>query len=77
MLTCPIRYVQAFPIGELISQSIYFVPWGKLRNNNYLRNVFIKAKENKGLYWENNANILKNKKWIANVIVGLQPVTRL
>lgn len=68
MLTCPIRYVPALPTGELISQSIYFVPWGKLRNNNYLRNVFIKAKENKGLFWENNANILKNKKWIANVM---------
>ena len=77
ILACPIRYVPALPIEELISQSIYFVPWGKLRNNNYLRNVFIKAKENKGLFWENNANILKSKKWIANVIVGQQPATKL
>ena len=77
ILACPIRYVPALPIEELISQSIYFVPWGKLRNNNYLRNVFIMAKENKGLFWENNANILKSKKWIANVIVGQQPATKL
>ena len=35
------------------------------------------AKENKGLFWENNANILKSKKWIANVIVGQQPATKL
>lgn len=55
---------------DLISQSIHFVPWGKLRNNNHLRNIFIKAKENKGLYGESNANILKNKKQITSVIVG-------
>ena len=77
ILACPIRYVPALPIGDLIPQSLYFLPWGKLRNNNYLRNVFIKAKEDRGLFWENNANILKNKKWIANVIVGQQHATKL
>lgn len=50
--------------------SVYFAPWGKLRNNNCLGNIFIKTKENKGVYWKNNANILKTKKLIANVIVA-------
>lgn len=70
MLTCPIMCVPTLPIEELISQSVYFAPWGKLRNNNCLGNIFIKTKENKGVYWKNNANILKTKKLIANVIVA-------
>ena len=72
---CPSAHVQTLPIERnRFSQSIYFVPWGQPRNDSHFGNLFDKAKENKGAYWDNNANRIQKKEksppWITNMTVG-------
>lgn len=48
------------------SVNTYFVPWESSEIITILGMSLLRPKKNKGLYWENNANILKTKTWIAN-----------
>lgn len=60
-IACPIMCVNITYLKRTNFSVNNFVPWEYFRNNNHLRNICIEAKENKGICWENNANILKKK----------------